>query len=189
LSISYVNYSPSNFASDFADPTQIGFDELYGAGGIFEVSYGPKYNFSLGSLTIEGAYGLYSNTTDDTSFGDFELTIQQIRLGVRFALDNMNLEPFIVPYVGAGGYVSIFREVNGGDSFNGQTEPAMYFLFGGQLQLNWLDKSGAVEAYADGGIENTFLFIEGRQYMASANAQDPDFGSNLNWSAGLSVEF
>lgn len=187
--INYVMFNPTQYASDYASTSLIDFENLYGGGGLIEVAFAYKLNFSLGSLGLEGGYGFYTNSADDTSFGELDLSLQQMRLGVRYVMDAFAYEPIIAPYVGAGAYMTIYKETNGTDSFNGQTDPAPYYYGGLLFQMNWLDKSAAVEAYSEGGIENTFLFIEGRQYMASSTAQDPDFSTDINLSAGLSLEF
>jgi hypothetical protein len=189
VTVGYSLFNPYNYESDFPSASLIGFEDLYAASGIIEVAYNYKYNFRLGSLGLEAAYGMFNTTAQDTSFGDLELSLQQLRVGVRYNLDNILYEPYIVPYVGAGMYSILYKESLASDSFNGQTDFAPYFYIGGMIQLNWFDKSSAVEAYADGGIENTFLYVEGRQYMASSVGQDPDFGTDLNVSAGLTLEF
>lgn len=187
--ISYVMMTPTEYASDFASPALIDFESLYGEGGLIELSYTYKFNFVLGSLGLEGGYGIYSNSADDTSFGDLDLSLQQLRFGIRYVMDSIAYEPIIAPYVGAGAYVTFYKESLGADSFNGQTDPALYYYAGLLFQLNWLDKSAAVEAYSEGGIENTFFFVEGRQYMASSTAQDPDFSTDISVSGGLNLEF
>lgn len=189
FSVGYVMYSPTSYNSDYADLSLISFENLYGDGGIIELSYNYKLNFSLGSLGAEAAYGFYNKDSDDTSFGSLNLNLQQIRLGLRFVLDNFGYEPVIAPYAGAGVYAMIFKETNAGDSFGGQTDPALYVYGGLMFQLDWIDKDAAVEAYSEGGIENTFVYLEGRQYMASSTAQDPDFSTDISVSAGMTVEF
>lgn len=190
VGINYVMLTPSNYASDYASPTLISFENLYGKdGAMIELSYEFKLNFALGSLGVEGGYGMYSNSADDTNFGALDLSMQQARVGVRYTINAFAYEPIIAPYVGAGMYTAFYKEENGTDSFNGQTDPALYYYAGLMMQTNWLDKSSAVEAYTEGGIENTFVFVEGRQYMASSTVQDPDFSTDINISAGINLEF
>jgi hypothetical protein len=187
--INYVMMTPSKYASDFASPALIDFETLYGDGGLIELSYAHKFNFVLGSIGFEGGYGFYSNSADDTSFGELDLSLQQARVGIRYVVDAIAYEPVVAPYLGAGAYVTFYKESLGADSFNGQTDPALYYYAGLLFQLNWIDKGAAVEAYTEGGIENTFFFIEGRQYMASSTAQDPDFSTDISVSGGLNLEF
>jgi hypothetical protein len=57
------------------------------------------------------------------------------------------------------------------------------------FQLGWLDPIAAVEAYSESGIENTYIFAEVRQYMASEEDIDPDFSTGLDINFGMSLEF
>lgn len=163
------------------------FDEVYGTPGMIEAAYNVKYNMKLGAIAAEVAIGVLSASAQDGTNSDINL--MQYRLGLKYTIDNYFYEPVIAPYVGGGVYMMNYKEELAADSVNGITDPALYFLFGALLQLDWVDSAAAVEAYTEGGIENTFLFLEARNYISSATAQDPDFSTEFSLAAGLSLEF
>jgi hypothetical protein len=66
---------------------------------------------------------------------------------------------------------------------------AYYYGAGVLLQLGWLDPSAALDAYTESGIENTFVFLEMRKHTAAAGDEDPDFSTDLDINAGLTLEF
>jgi hypothetical protein len=73
---------------------------------------------------------------------------------------------------------------------SGETDN-FFISFGAELQLDWLDKTADVSAY-NSGLENTFIFVEGRMYMDQGiirSAEDPDFSTDLYLAAGLRLEF
>lgn len=191
VGLKYSLFDPVNYESDYASPTLISFENLYGSEPMYEIYANYKKNMSsLGSLGVELGYGFYKNDVDDTSFGsEISLSLQVISLGAKIILDAIRYEPYIAPYIGIGAYSVFFREENGASNFNGNTEVSYYFSGGVLLQMNWIDKAAAVEAYSEGGIENTYLFLEAKQFMASNAERDPDFSTDPTLGAGLSLEF
>ena len=188
--VKYSMYEPLNYVSDYADPNLISFEELYGSEPLYEIYFNYKKNISIGSIGAELGYGIYSNDVDDTSFGsNISLQLQVVRLGGKLILDAIRYEPTIAPYVGGGAYSVFFKEENGSNSRNGNTEISYYFSGGVLFQLNWIDQDTAVEGYSSSGIENTFLFLEAQQFMASNAEGDPDFSTDPIFNAGLSLEF
>lgn len=190
VGLKYVMFEPTSYESDYASSTLISFEDLYGSAPMYELFVNYKRNLSFGSIGAELGYGFYSNDVDDTSFGDqLSLSLQVVRLGGKFILDTLYFEPYIAPYVGGGAYTVLYKEQNGSNSFNGNTQISYYFSGGALFQLNWIDRAAAVEAYSEGGIENTFVFLEVSQHMASTAEGDPDFSTDLTFSGGLSLEF
>lgn len=191
FTVTYSLYNPLNYESDYLSPTQGSFDELYGSAQtpLLELSYSYKWNFTLGSIGGELAYGTYQNDAADSLLGDAQLELQQIRVGAKYIMDNIWEEPKFAPYAMVGGYQIIYNETQAGVSLDGTTFIAPYFGAGVYLQLGWLDPSAAVDAYTESGIENTFVFLEIRKYIASTDETDPDFSTSLDLSAGLSIEF
>jgi hypothetical protein len=55
------------------------------------------------------------------------------------------------------------------------------------IQLNWLDETSASIAYDETGLENTFLFAEGRSFVLAGNV--PNLSSEIQWGAGLRLEY
>lgn len=189
--VTYSFYSPSKYESSFADPLLVTFDGLYGNPDIslLEFSMGYMWNLAMGSIGGEVGIGRYSTSAADNAFGDLELDLIHVRLGSRYTMSTLFLEPYIAPYIGAGAYLVSFTERSANNSFNGNTTPAPYWYIGSKFQIDWLDKKAAMEAYKSSGIENTFLFVEARQYISSEVDKDPDFSSDVELSMGLSLEF
>lgn len=192
VGVSYSLYEPSDYVSSFAGASLETFETLYGSAQLplVELYFNTKYNFVLGSIGIDIGYGMYKNDVAIDDYGsDITLNLQIIRAGGKFILDNLFFEPFVAPYVGGGVYTVLFKESASANSFNGNTQLAPYIMGGALFQLNWIDKTAAVESYTEAGIENTFLFAEVRQYMPSSAEEDPDFSTNPTLSIGLSLEF
>jgi hypothetical protein len=190
FTIGYSQFHPYKYESDYISPGLSDFDSLYGSAPMFEISYTYKYNFKLGSIGGEIGYGHYSNAADDTvAIQNANLSVQIVRLGVRYSMDNLFSEPYIVPYGILGAYTALYHETQGNRSFNGTTGASEYWGAGALFQLNKADRAAAVEAYTESGIENTFLFVEARQYLASTVEKDPDFSTKLDINFGMNLEF
>jgi hypothetical protein len=196
FSITYSQFNPTEYQTDYEGPGVPMSDGLlptyenaYGAEPMVELAYGAKWNFLLGSLVGELGYGIMSNAADATDLGDATLNLQIVRAGLRYNMDNISYEPYFVPYGYAGAYTVLYAEEQGGASYDGNTSPALYWGGGLMFQLGWLDPIAAVEAYSESGIENTYIFAEVRQYMASAEDIDPDFSTGLDLNFGMSLEF
>ena len=185
FTLSYVLLNPEAYESEFDTAT---FDEAYGKSvGMIEGSYDFKYNFKIGSLAAQFGVGVLSASGDKGV--DSNISLVQLRTGLKYTIDNLFYEPVVAPYVGGGIYSIRYKESFGSDSVNGVTGSALYFLFGAMLQLDWIDKPSALEAYLEGNIENTFLFLEARNYFASEVEKDPDFSTEFSIATGLSLEF
>ena len=192
FSVGYSQYNPLKYQSDFTIASQGDFNSLYGKAEtpMIELAYEYKRNFLLGSLGLEFGYGYYSNTTNAGSvLGQSTLSVQPLRLGFRYSMDNIFYEPYVVPYISTGAYSVLFSERQGNVNFSGNTQAAGYLSFGAKIQLNWADPASAVASYAESGLENSFVFAELRQFMKSSSAKDPDFSSDLALAAGINFEF
>ncbi len=184
-------YSPTNYQTDFLNPNQASFSDIYGTSGLplLEGSYMLRYNFALGALGIEGAYGYYkTNTTAPGEMGNAQLSAMEDRLGLRYIMDTIWREPAIAPYIMGGAYQFQYTEAQGNAKLNGRTTFAPYWGAGCFLQLNWIDANATMDGYEEGGIENWYVFAEGREYMSSGQSNERDFSSPFSLSVGLSIE-
>jgi hypothetical protein len=77
----------------------------------------------------------------------------------------------------------------GDNTFGGNTQVAPYFTFGAQINLDWLDPISSRQGYEENGIQATFVYIEGRKFIASTAARDPDFENDIEPNIGLRMEF
>ncbi len=192
FSLAYSSYKPTNYQSKFTTPSQGTFDQLYGRTELplVEMTYDYKYNFSLGSLALEMAYGYYKNDSNSqTVLGTSTLTVQPVRVGVKYIMDNLFFEPYAAPYIVGGVYSTLFSEKRSTVTFSGNTQLAPYIGAGVMAQLNWLDTSAAVDSYNESGLENTYFFAEVRQYMKSAEQRDPNFSNDPALGMGVAFEF
>jgi hypothetical protein len=189
--LSYSMFNPINYTPDVLSPGFGNFEDVYGdaENPMIEVMIGVRKNFFLGAITTEFAGGAYSNEVDDTSFGEATLDLIMLRVGGRYTLDNLMSEPLVAPYGGIGAYMIYYDESLEGISFNGNTQPALYYSFGALFSLNWLDRSASTDAYLESGIENTNIFAEVRQFLEAGDPQDPDFSTDFDLAFGLNVEF
>lgn len=191
VGIGFSTYMPVNYESNYISGTLADFEGLYGSADfpMIELHFNYKKNLSFGSIGADLGLGYYKNA-ETTDAGDkLTLFIQTFRLGGKFILDNLSYEPKVAPYVALGGYTVVYKEDNEVTSTNGNTQVALYYSAGVMFQLNWIDPGAAVEAYAESGIENTFLFAQVRQFQASAAENDPDFSTDPIFDAGMSLEF
>lgn len=188
----YSQFEPLNFIS--ADGTS--FDIAYEAADIPLSGMGLdiKRNFSFGAIALGASIGYYSA---DTTYVDANNTFTIYAPSVRLTLflDNLFEEPYMVPYV-TGGYTYFIYEESFDDGINpietigGETDN-FYVGFGALVQLDWLDKDADASAF-NSGLQNTFVFLEGRMYMDQGIIRkelDPDFSTGLYLAGGLRLEF
>ncbi len=152
-----------------------------------QAEIGFKYNFSLGSIGLSGLYGK-GFLRDLTKGGDErELAIEKMAGGANYYMDTFFSEPYFVPYVGAQLYKFNWRErsVARGEK-TGATDFATMWTAGGLIQLNWLDPDAASKSRSEWGLTNMFLDIYASQYISE---EEPDFTSDVNYGAGLRLEF
>jgi hypothetical protein len=178
-------YTPTNYKPDFA--TNKTYANYYGDGQSpnAEAVFGAKINFFLGSLGPYFTIGTFSAQNTDVSA---KLSVTPITAGLIYQLDNIFNEPYVVPYFVGGGYKNYYTETVGKLSVTGSTPIAAFYAVGLMFQLDWLDTQTHANGYDDFGIENTFLFIEGRSFLPSTDLL-ADFSTPLQLNAGLRVEF
>lgn len=187
FSVSYSTFEPTYYSPNFVEA---GYSDVYSSPEtpLLEFQMGVKYNFKLGSLVAEAGVGTFKEVSD-SDIVESELSLMPIRLGLTYIMDTLFIEPYLAPYVTGGVYTISYTESLENTSNNGFTQAAPYFTAGIQFQLDWIDKIAAREAYLDSGIENTFLFVEGRKFFASAAPADPNFETDFHVNGGLRLEF
>lgn len=188
LSVNYSNYSPEDYRPDFV--VSENYEQFYGEvdAPMIDVTVAAKLNASFFSLSLDLGGGYFQN---NGRFGSV-LTLAPIRLGATLALDGLMSEPYLVPYGSAGLYSVIYSESLASQKVEGRTKPAPYFAAGLRLQLDWIDPQADDEALLDFGLENTFVFVEGRYFAASGDivpdVSSPD-DSPYMVNVGLALEF
>lgn len=188
VSVGYSSFDPINYEPNFVTAN---FDEVYNAAAdlpLMELQYSMKRNMVIGSIGLEIGAGFYKNSADSDLVAS-DLQVIPVRVGLNLSLDNLYYEPYVVPYGFVGAYTIFYDESVEGSSFGGNTQAAAYFGGGLAFQLNWLDRESARISYLDSGVENTFIYVEARQFFASQAAADPDFSTAFNWGAGVRLEF
>ena len=195
FSLGFSTYSPKNYEPDFAAVT---FDAAYGTADLplATISFSVKKNFIFGSIGVEGSAGYYKNTSRSSvdiagvpTALNTTLSIYPLTIGGIIILDNLFYEPIVAPYVSGGVYSMFYQETRDTGSVTGNTQISPYYSVGAQFQLDWLDRAAAREAYEEGGVESTYIYLEARGFIQSNIAQDPNFGSTLHANAGLRMEF
>jgi hypothetical protein len=182
-------YQPVNYIPQVgSQANKVGaFPSYYGGSSSpnVEVVFGAKYNFFLGSLggQIGGGFYSASNSTDSASFSVYPLTV-----GATYQMDTIFKEPYVVPYVTVGAYTDFYNESAGGISASGHSGIGAFYSLGMLFQLDWIDEEAHDSGYTDFGIENTFLFLEARSFIATQDVAI-DFSTPLQISGGLKFEF
>lgn len=185
IALTYSLYKPASYVSNF---TATAFDDTFDGSlnGLFEATVSGKWNSAFGSVSLGLGAGYFSASS---SAEEVSLRVIPVRVEASLMLDTLLDEPLVAPYVLGGAYVNFFKETQSAVSFNGNTQVSPYFGVGANLQLNWLDRESAINAYLEHGLENTFVYLEGRQFVTSGSAQDPDFGTGFQIAAGAKFEY
>lgn len=187
-SLGYSNYEPVNYDPNFTSAT---YGETYGTPTmpLLELQLVVKRNYSFGAIGGEIAIGQYSNANSDPEVTSSTLTLTPWRIGGTFAMEGLMKEPYVVPYISAGLYSMMYKEILGGNSLNGSSQIAPYFIYGGMFSLDWIDRRAARVSFNDSGIQSSYVFLEGRSYIKSSNARDHDFSNPFSIGGGVRVEF
>lgn len=170
------------------------YQDLFGSTPVrlVQAEIGMKYNFPLGSLgaallygggAVEDGHGLASGATD-------ELELTKKGAAFSFVMDNLFPEPYVAPYIEAQAYNFDWRESRTTqEKKTGSTAFGSALTFGALFQLNWLDSASALQAQDTIGLNNTYLDIFVSQYNSSESESDPNFQTDLNYGAGVRLEF
>lgn len=186
----YSMYEPINYTSEIV-PTV--FEEYYESGDVPLSGIGleVKRNFSFGAISLGGSVAYYST---EAVLDDAQLTLIAPSLKATLYLDTLFKEPYVVPYASFGytyfSYTEDYEDTVEIIEVSGETDN-FYISFGLEFQLDWLDKPADISAY-NSGLENTFIFVEGRMYLDQGiirAQEDPDFSTDLYLAAGLRLEF
>lgn len=188
VSFSYSNYEPLNYEPNFL---QVNFEDIYETPEmpLLEFQFAIKRNARTFSYGGEFSVGIYQNDSDERDLIQSTLQIIPIKLGGIVLLDALSPTPYFVPYASGGAYTILFKEDNNQTSITGNTQLAPYFNLGVAFSLDWIDEYAARISYEESGIEASYAFIEARSQFAASDEQDPDFSSDINFAAGLKVEF
>lgn len=152
-----------------------------------QVEIGLKYNFSLGSIGLSALYGKGFLRDLTKAEDERELSIEKMAGGLNYYIDTFFSEPYFVPYVGAQMYKFNWRERSKSKGEKtGETVFATMWTAGGLMQLNWLDPEAARKSRVEWGLTNMFLDVYVSQYISE---EEPDFTSDVNYGAGLRLEF
>ena len=178
--LSHGTYTPENYKPNFSDKS---FMETYGNQSLTEIHLNIKRNLDWGALGVSLGIGIYREDNNATT-----LSLTPLRLGGQYTMDHLFSEPFVVPYISGGLYTVFYEEKLEAKAFKGNTRVSPYGSAGMLFQLDWVDTKAAVESYLESNIENTFLFLEARYFMASQNEENPNL-STLHTTLGLKVEF
>ncbi|MES3036811.1 MAG: hypothetical protein V4736_02805 [Bdellovibrionota bacterium] len=171
------------------------YDEVYGTDPIYLPTFriGYKYNFSLGSVILEGAYG-YFDLSDDLSGTERTLNVKRQSVGATYVMDNVFSEPWIAPYAGVNLYnmelTDGYFDINGSEVTDTVTTGiGQHYMLGLLIQMNGADPKAARTALFDYGLENSYVDLFLSKYALTANGDDPDTSTEFTWGAGMRFEF
>ncbi|MCB0370648.1 MAG: hypothetical protein KDD45_14795 [Bdellovibrionales bacterium] len=168
------------------------YEELWGQEDVStpEITLSYKFNFKLGSFTLGAGYG-QGSILDDRSGDERTISVDKYTAGIEFLADTIMPEPYFVPYGGIYAFQLTMGEyVKSIDTdFSSTSGIGTAYKIGFLIQLNWLEAETAKYAYLNDGLENTYLDVFWTQYDNSNEDPKPSVQSDLNWGAGLRVEF
>ncbi len=187
LSVAYSQFRPMDYDPSFAVQD---FDTIYGGDPtqMVEFSLLYKLNFALGSISLGLGVG-YEKLESDLTFVDSYLSLIPVRLEGVLAFDALFDNPYFVPYGVAGVYTVYYREEQAASAFSGTTQAAPYFGGGLQIRIDNFIPEDSFNAYRENYQENSFVYVEARQWLESSTIQDPDFSTGLQFGAGMRFEF
>lgn len=187
--IGVSQYTPENYWSEVNTLTD-DFETFYEPNDVPtpELSYEFKRNYSWAAISLGASVAYYSVSNE---VADFTLTMPSIF--ATLYLDTLFDEPYVVPYATVGYTYMMFDEapIDGSEGFKGETDNI--FIGAGVLfQLDWLDPISDSIALQDMGIQNTFVYVEGRTFLDQGIARandDADFSSSTHVAGGVKLEF
>jgi hypothetical protein len=177
-------YSPTNYVPDFSSRSQFNnfYDQPNPNG---DLVFGAKINFFLGSIGPQFSAGMYSA---QSSTANAKLNLNMFTAGLIYSMDNIFKEPYVVPYGVFGLYKDLYTETVDKLSVTGFTPIASFYSVGLMFQLDWIDPETHASGYSSFGLENTFLFLEGRSFLPASNLI-ADLSSPLQFNGGFRIEF
>ncbi|MBO9667993.1 MAG: hypothetical protein J7501_14415 [Bdellovibrio sp.] len=191
--IVYENFLPDSYVSPQDSLT---YNNMFGSETIplIGINFDYKWNMSLGSLAF-GLGGAIGSINDARSGSDRTLDVTRYLASIKFTADNLMMEPYVAPYIGVSAYMIGVKDTAKASGSTQKVEvskntPIGYaYTVGLLLQLDWLDYTAAKQATFAFGLENTFIDIFLTQYTKAGGDTDPDMQTDLNWGAGLRMEF
>lgn len=164
------------------------FETLFGSRTIVlsGFSAGAKYNFSSFSMTGEIFYGT-GGISDDRIGDSVDLQLNQTGASFGVWLDMITEEPKAVPYLQGEVSQVNYTEKDSAFKASGTSGFAGGVAAGFLVQLNWLDEDAARRGLVESGVNNSYLdlFVA----KSSAEGSGPSFETELDYGAGLRVEF
>lgn len=180
-------YSPNAY-----DPSYItdSFQNTYGANKtpMMDIQMQFKKNLKRASIGLDLGGGFYSNSSTSNGVNS-QVSFNPVRLGLSLILDGLFKRPYLAPYASIGAYTTFYSESQSSVSYGGNTQAAMYYAFGALFLLDWIDQKSADNAFAETGLQATYVYVEGRQYMKSSSTTDPDLSTGLDPNLGVRLEF
>jgi len=179
-------YIPKNYTPDFVS-SQL-FEDYFDSKqfSLIEGVFTFKWNSPLGSIGATATAGSFKATSKNTRG---TLSTNPITAGLSFFLDTLFKEPYVVPYATGGAYTVFYKETLADQSVEGRTPYRPFYAAGLAFQLDWIDEGAHMDSYKDFGLENTYLFVEARQFMRTSDTDNPDFSTAMHFNAGLKFEF
>lgn len=183
------NYKPQNFLSPVDGDS---YETIFGGANIMMMSVEGGYKLNLGAISIGAVLGYAQGSVGGSSDGETRsLKVERTSLKGMLALDGITDEPLVAPYASFGLYrLGVDDFVETADlKFEGQTGTGTLLSIGALVQLNWLERASAREAWISSGLQNTYLDVFVTQLGKTSSDDDPDFSSAFNWGAALRLEF
>lgn len=182
---------PSNFRSKVSDDS---YEALFGQNplSLIQIEIGGKYNFGLGAVAASAIIG-QGEISDNAIGTPRSLSLLKKGFSASWIMDALFSEPYVAPYI--GGQLFFFDWSEGDDvvlaksSQAGTTSLSSAVSAGLLIQLNWIDPDASLFSQSSIGLENAYLDIFVSQYNTSQSETDPNFETDVNFGAGLKLEF
>jgi hypothetical protein len=193
LGINLTQMVPYNWESLLDDQL---YSDTYGETPISLISLelGYKFNFKLGSLSLILGYGT-GQATADLSGVLRDMFVDKYFIKAMYVMDNLFKEPYIAPYIGGSVWQMEITESEDGDPeiYSLTTGYGLEYSAGLLIQLNWIENwltdGDSKQALAELGLENTYIDLFVSQHMRAQGELEAPTATDLNYGAGLRLEF
>ncbi len=169
--------------SDYALSTTQLASSLKSDGTGFEAAVSLSYNIGVLSAGLD--LGLLNSKYK----GDVSLL--QPKGSIHVIADNLFKNPYFVPYFKIGASQMSFTNPNTSDIAKINSDISIFYAFGGMIALDWFQKTLAMDAYFNYGLDATFLVIEFENFsgIPASNVDGlPDIKQS-NTKIGLQLVF
>lgn len=185
-----LQYEPVPFSGYTSQLTGDSYATLFGKTGLplVSIQFGYKLNIPLIGVELAALYG--TGALNDSRSGQRTgLTLSKMGGKASIYIDGLFPENYLVPYGSLQFVQWNVGQKNEVDSLNKSTGWTTGMQGGLLIALNWMDKRSALQAYNDGGLNDSYFDVFMSKYSAPKGEGDPVLESDFAIGGGFRLEF